>query len=277
MTETMVPSWGAVAGSLVLVALVVVLAQREKLRLSRDLLVASLRAGVQLVAVGAVLLLVFAHTGLPGAVGWIALMVLLAGQVAGRRAAGVPRSRWYATTAIAAASGITLGALIALRAIPTQPHVLVPIGGMIVSGAMQAAGVTLHRLVGEAETGRPQIETRLSLGQPARQAFLPHLRSSVRTALLPAIDSTKVVGLISLPGAMTGLILAGVSPLTAIRYQIIVMYMLLAATTLAALIVARLAERGLFDRAHRLVTPPTPVPRRRHPLTTYLRAGTKRR
>ena len=79
-------------------------------------------------------------------------------------------------------------------------------------------------------------------------AVLPHQRSALRTALLPAIDSTKVVGLISLPGAMTGLILAGVDPLIAIRYQIVVMYMLLAATALAA----RLAEHALFDHARRL-------------------------
>ncbi|HZA11519.1 ABC transporter permease, partial [Mycobacterium sp.] len=81
----------------------------------------------------------------------------------------------------------------------------------------------------------------------------PHQRSALRTALQPAIDSTKVVGLISLPGAMTGLILAGVDPLTAIRYQTVVMYMLLAATAVTALLVARLAERALFDTAHRLI------------------------
>jgi ABC-type iron transport system FetAB permease component len=71
--------------------------------------------------------------------------------------------------------------------------------------------------------------------------------------LIPAIDSTKVVGLISLPGAMTGLILAGISPLTAIRYQIVVMYMQLAGTAMAALIAVRLAEKSLFDDAQRLI------------------------
>jgi len=81
----------------------------------------------------------------------------------------------------------------------------------------------------------------------------------VRTALIPAIDSTKVVGLISLPGAMTGLILAGVDPFTAIRYQIVVMYMLLAAAALAALTAARLAERAMFDDAHRLRPPHQPT------------------
>jgi putative ABC transport system permease protein len=75
----------------------------------------------------------------------------------------------------------------------------------------------------------------------------------VRTALVPAIDSTKVVGLIALPGAMTGLILAGVSPLDAIRYQIVVMYMLLAAAMIASLVVAARSAAALFDDAERLV------------------------
>ena len=120
---------------------------------------------------------------------------------------------------------------------------------------MLAAGLTLRRLREDAEQARPTIEARLCLGLSAREAFLPHQQSALRTALLPAIDSTKVVGLISLPGAMTGLILAGVDPLTAIRYQIVVMYMLLAATALAALATARLAEHALFDHAHRLAGP----------------------
>ncbi len=74
----------------------------------------------------------------------------------------------------------------------------------------------------------------------------------MRNALAPAIDQTKVVGLITLPGAMTGLIIAGVPPLLAIRYQIVVMYMFLGAITIAALVSVRLARRSLFDDAHRL-------------------------
>jgi len=188
-------------------------------------------------------------------------MVLIAGQVAGRRGAGVPRARIAATVGVAVGTSATLVALLAGRIIATQPRVIVPVGGMIVSAAMLAAGIALRRLREDAHAARPAIEARLSLGQSAREAFLPHQRSALRTALIPAIDSTKVVGLISLPGAMTGLILAGVDPLTAIRYQIVVMYMLLAATALAALTCGRLAERALFDRTHRLVSlPPLPDP-----------------
>jgi putative ABC transport system permease protein len=214
------------------------------------------RAGVQLIAVGAILLVVFRRTGLPGALVWVVLMIIIAGQVAGRRGAALPHAVRSATVGVAFGSAITLGALMLLHVISTQARVVVPVGGMIVSGSMQATGVALRRLREDAREARPAIEARLCLGLPARQAFLPYRRSALRTALVPTIDATKVVGLISLPGAMTGLILAGVEPLTAIRYQIVVMYMLLAANALAALAAARVAERYLFDDAQRLVVLP---------------------
>ncbi len=248
-----VPSWSGVAASLLLVGLAAAVAFHQRLHLTRELVVAAARAGAQLVAVGAVLVLLFGHTGLPGALGWVVLMIVIAGQVAGRRGRGLPRAQWTATAGVAVGSAVTLGTLIAFAVISTEPRVVVPVGGMIVSGAMQATGLALRRLREDAEAARPAIEARLSLGLPAREAFLPHQRSALRTALLPTIDSTKVVGLISLPGAMTGLILAGIDPLTAIRYQIVVMYMLLAATAIAALTTTRLAEHALFDQAHRLV------------------------
>ncbi|AYF76469.1 iron export ABC transporter permease subunit FetB [Nocardia yunnanensis] len=251
-----VPDWTGVGASLSLVAIAAAIAYRQQLHLTRELLIASARAGVQLVAVGAILLILFRHTGLPGALGWVVLMIVIAGQVAGRRGAGLPHARRSATIGVAFGACLTLGALIVLGIISTQARVVVPVGGMIVSSAMQATGIALRRLVEDARRARDAVEARLALGLSARQAFLPHQRSALRTALIPAIDATKVVGLISLPGAMTGLILAGVDPLTAIRYQIVVMYMLLAATTLAALAATRVAERTLFDDAQRLIRLP---------------------
>ncbi|KZM70352.1 iron export ABC transporter permease subunit FetB [Nocardia terpenica] len=251
-----VPDWSGVAASLVLVAVAALIAYRQHLHLTRELVIAAARAGVQLVAVGAVLLVLFRHTGLPGALGWVVLMIVIAGQVAGRRGAGLPHAIRAATIGVAFGSVLTLGGLMLLGVISAQSRVVVPVGGMIVSGAMQATGVALRRLREDAREARPAVEARLCLGLPASQAFLPYRRSALRTALLPSIDATKVVGLISLPGAMTGLILAGVDPLTAIRYQIVVMYMLLAAAALAALASARVAERYLFDDAQRLVVLP---------------------
>jgi putative ABC transport system permease protein len=251
-----VPTWYGVAASVVLVAIAFFVVMREQLGLGREVLIASARAAVQLVAVGALLLVLFKHTGLPGALAWVTAMVLLAGRVAGGRAKGLPHATRVATIGVAVGAGATLGLLLVARVIDTSGRVVVPVGGMVVTGAMQGASLTLQRMRDEATSGRRAVEARLALGLDGGTAFAPHLRTALRNALIPAIDGTKVVGLISLPGATVGLLLAGVNPLTAIRYQVVVMYMLLGGAAIAAVVAGRLAVRSLFDEAHRL----RPVP-----------------
>lgn len=248
-----IPSWGGVVVSLLLVTVAGAIAYRQRLGVTRELVVAAARAAVQLVTAGALLRILFQRSGLLGAAGWIVAMIMIAGQVAGRRGAGLPAARAAATSGVGASTAVTLATLLAGRVIAAETRVIVPVGGMIVSSAMLAAGGALRRLNDEVRQSQTAIEARLSVGQTGREAISPHRRAALRTALIPAIDSTKIVGLISLPGAMTGLILAGISPLTAIRYQIVVMYMQLAGNALAALIAVRVAEEALFDDAQRLV------------------------
>jgi putative ABC transport system permease protein len=248
-----IPTWLGVAASAALVLVAVLISWRQKLGLEREVAVAAVRALVQLAAVGALLLVVFEQGGLPAAFGWLLVMVVIAGFVAGRRAAGIPRARQHAWWGIGVAVAATMGLLLALGTIDAVPRVVIPVGGMVVSTAMVTAGLALQRTVDVVADQREKIEARLALGLSTGTAFLQPYRTAVRTALVPAVDTTKVVGLISLPGAMTGLILAGVDPWDAIRYQIVVMYMLLGAAFMAAVIAARSAQRSLFDDAQRLV------------------------
>lgn len=250
--EPPLPSWFGVALTLLLVAVAAVVIARSGLGLERDLLIAVVRAGVQLVAVGAVLRFVFDHSGLPGSLGWVTGMVILGGRTAGGRARGLPRSTLVATAGLAAAVASTLGLLLVARVIEPQPRIVIPLGGMIVSAAMAGTTIVLARIRDEVASARALIEARLVLGLPGREAFAPQLRLALRSSLAPTIDQTKIVGLIVLPGAMTGLIIAGVDPLQAIRYQIVVMYMGLGAASIGALVAARLMTRQLFDEAHRL-------------------------
>jgi putative ABC transport system permease protein len=157
-----------------------------------------------------------------------------------------------ATAGLLAAVAATLGLLLVCRVIKAEPRVVVPLGGMIVSASIAGTTIVLARIRDEVLSARALIEARLALGLPGRAAFQPQLRLALRSALAPTIDQTKIVGLIVLPGAMTGLIIAGVDPLQAIRYQIIVMYMGLGAASIAGLVSARLMTRELFDDAHRL-------------------------
>src|SRR5205807_4080226 len=135
------------------------------------------------------------HAGLPGSLGWVAAMVLVAGGVSARRGAGLPRARLVSTVSVAVAVTVTLGILVVAQVISTQPRVLVPIGGMVVSGAMQATSLTLLRVREAVADSRSVVEARLVLGQSGAAAFAPHLRASLRTALVPTIDTTKALGL----------------------------------------------------------------------------------
>lgn len=251
-SDPQIPDWLGVAASLLLVGIAVVASLWARVRLTRELLWASLRAFVQLLAVGALLTILFARAGLLGALAWIAGMVVIAGLVAAGRSKELPRVRSTALIAVGVGAATTLGVLLVVGVIEPVPSVVVPVGGMVVSGSMVATNLTMRRLADIAVQQRADIEARLALGFTADQAMAPHMQRAVTTALLPAIDSTKVVGLIALPGAMTGLILAGVEPIVAIRYQIVVMYMLLAAAAVSSMVAARLTRRALFDDADRL-------------------------
>lgn len=248
-----VPSWYGVVASVLLVGMTLLVVVREQLGLGREVVVAAVRAIVQLVAVGALLGVLFAHTGLPGSLLWLVGMVVVGSRVSARRGQGLPGAQRVAFLSLAAGVTATLGLLLVARVIRTEPRVVVPVGGMVVSAATRGTSVVLLRLREEATSARRTIEARLALGLPSAAAFAPHRRQALRTALVTDIDAVRTVGLISLPGAMTGLLLAGVPPLTAIRYQVVVMYMLLGAVAVSGAVASRLATRKLFDDAHRLV------------------------
>jgi len=258
-----VPSWAGVALSLLLVVVALAVVVWQRLGLARDVLTAAARAAVQLAAVGAVLGYLFAHTGALGSLGWVTGMVVIGGRVAGRRGSGLPRATLAATTGLAVGTAATLGLLVGAGIVHGEPRVVVPVAGMVVSASLTACGLVLVRLRDEVERSRPLVEARLALGLGADESFAPHLRNALRTALIPGIDSTRVVGLITLPGAMTGLILAGVPPLTAIRYQVVVMYLGLGAPAMTAVVAALVVRRSLFDEGLRLRQ--LTVPARRHP------------
>jgi len=252
VNDVPVPQWWGVALASLLVAATGAVIVRERLGLGRDVVEAAVRAVVQLVVVGFVLVFLFERAGIPGSLGWVGGMVLLAGRTAGRRARGLPGGVRAATVGIAVGVACTLGLVVGAGVLAAEPRVVVPVGGMVVSAAMQGCSIVLQRVADEVASSRPLVEARLALGLPGTAAFAPHRRLALRASLAPAIDQTKVVGLIALPGTMTGLIIAGVSPLTAIRYQIVVQYMWLGAAAISGLVAARLASRTVFDDAHRL-------------------------
>lgn len=241
-----------VALSVALVVVGIVISRVRRVGLEQQIGIALFRSFVQLLAVGYVLDFVFrGHGGLTAAV--LAFMVVAAALTSGARARRVPSARWVAGAAVAVATAATLGLLAALDIVPVVARAMVPLGSMVISNAMVTTSLVMTSLYDGLADDRREVEARLSLGETGREAASPWVRRALRTGMLPIVDNTKVVGLVALPGAMTGMILAGASPLDAIRLQLVVMYLILGGNAFAALVAGELTVRRLFSPAHQLL------------------------
>jgi len=128
----------------------------------------------------------------------------------------------------------------------------------VIGNAMTAAAVALNRLGDDVHDAAGRIEATLALGATATEAMRPITRRSLRSGMIPLIDSTKTTGLIFFPGTMVGMLLAGADPTDAVRLQLILLYVLLGAASIAALMSITLARRNFFTPAHQLREPPEP-------------------
>ncbi len=249
-----------VLASIALVALAGLLGYWQRAGLGQDLVMATVRSFVQLIAIGYALDLIFAQES----VGWtlflIVVMLAVAAYTSAQRGSGIPNTLFITTASIGVGTLLTIGLLVALGIFRFVPQLIIPVAGMVIGNTMTTCSLVMARLRDDVVEQRLQIETALALGATSRQAVQPILRRSIRAAMLPVIDTTKTVGLIKLPGAMTGMILAGASPLEAVQLQIIVMYMLVGATAFTALAAAFLTARVFFTPAHQLRLPAALTP-----------------
>lgn len=228
------------------------------LGLHRAMLVAAARMVVQLLLIGLVLRAVFQAGSAAATLGILAVMTL----VAIREAAARPRHRLarfgsYAVTGLAVGASTALAALLALTTVLRpepwwNPRYAIPVTGIVLGSAFGAASLTLDGVLGGATAARVGIESRLALGHSFAAATGPLLADAIRRGLMPVLNQMAAAGLVTLPGTMTGQILAGFDPIEAVKYQILLMLLLAGASALAAIITARLAARRLTDRRQRL-------------------------
>lgn len=241
------------AASGILVAVAVGVSIWRKLGLERSLLWASGRALVQLLIVGwALQLVVDPDDSIVWSALWIVAMLGFAAYTTSRRAAGVPNVLALSLLAYAAAAMVTLGVLFGFGIYELEGRTLVPLAGMVVGNSLSATVLVSRQLLTAATEQRGVIEGRLALGLSATDAFRPHLQQSLRTALVPQIESTKAVGIVFLPGAMVGLILAGVDPADAVKVQVSVMYLVLGSVATTTAVMSLGISRELFTPAQQL-------------------------
>ena len=239
------------ASSLVLVSLL--FSYFQKLRLEKETLISVIRAVIQLFAVGYVLQFIFRLRN-PAVTTLIVLfMTFNAALNAAKRGKGIKNGILISFLSILVGAGATLSVLVLSGAVRYEANQIIPISGMIISNAMVAIGLCYRQLTGDFKSRRNEVEIKLSLGADLLPASMDILRDSIRTGMVPTIDSTKTLGIVSLPGMMTGLILAGTSPLMAIRYQIMVTFMLLSTTAISSFMACFLSYRTFFNERKQLL------------------------
>jgi putative ABC transport system permease protein len=134
-----------------------------------------------------------------------------------------------------------------------EPQYFIPLSGMIMGNSMNAIALALDRMFSDMRKQRPQVELALCLGATYQEATADILRAAMHAGMTPSINALMTVGLVSLPGMMTGQLLGGSDPQTAVKYQIIVMLMLVASTAIGTIIVVLWVRRSCFTRAHQMV------------------------
>ncbi len=239
-----------------LLALVVILVSYlRKIGIIKDFSSAALRGFVQLMLLSAVLAYVFlSHVWYIYALPIFAVMAILAGHTSAKRVKSSGLSAFSITTpSIAVGAMFSIMILAVLGAVPMKPEFIIPLAGMAFGNAMNICSLTLTRLVSEVKTNRNKIEALLALGASSEVAIREFERMAIRWALIPSIDNMRTLGLIFIPGAMTGMLMAGIAPITAAVYQISIFFMIISSGVITAVIATHFTRKRLFTPAHQLI------------------------
>jgi len=193
-----------------------------------------------MLAIGAALGLVLADDA-PLALSWlwVVAMIGIGAATVASRARKVPGLLALSAVSLTAAEGVSLAVLFGLGVFPLERRTLVPAAGMLMGNAIAATVMAARRTFDEIAEHRAEVEVRLSLGIPGPVAVRPYVGAALRTAITPQVEQTKIVGLVALPGTMTGLLLAGADPLDAVLTQTVVMFLILGSVALTRVFVGR--------------------------------------
>jgi putative ABC transport system permease protein len=237
-------------------ALAVVFFSRfQGVHLERETLVALMRGLFQVVAVGSLLWLLLQGPDW-SSVFVLGAMVLFAARISSRRAQGIRGAFLVSLQSIGLGAGSVIASMIVLGVIESELTVLVPVGSMLVAAGMRANSLVLDRFRAEVLAHAGQIEAALALGAEAKTTVARHVQAAIQASLIPTIDSLRSLGIVWIPGLMSGMILSGSDPVYAAIYQFVVVAMLLAVAGLTAVPSVLMIRPRVFSPAEQLTLRP---------------------
>ncbi|MCA1657198.1 MAG: iron export ABC transporter permease subunit FetB [Actinobacteria bacterium] len=251
-------SYSQVCLAALLIAVNGVISVLLRLGLERRLFLAAVCTVVQLLFIGLVLEWVFRVGRLHVVIALMMTMTLIAGVAAAQRAHVRYPGIWVNSIVSVWLSSWLMASFALFVIMPVKPWYspqhAIPLLGMILGNTLSGISLGLDRLGGELSARRTQVETLLTLGATRWEAARESIRQSVRTGMIPIVNAMMVVGIVSLPGMMTGQLLAGVAPIHAVKYQIVILFLIASGTALGVVSAVLLSYLRLFNDHHQFLS-----------------------
>lgn len=239
--------------TLIFVIIPLILSKKLNLGLEKDTIVATVRSIIQLLAVGSILQFVFDSENMIYIILMLVLMVGAATQNARKKGASIKGITWKLVVTFIFVEVLTQSILLGLSITPPTPQYVIPISGMVIGNSMVLAILFLNRFTAEMETRHDETELILSLGGTPKQAIHTQLITSIQASTIPTIESQKTIGLVQLPGMMSGQIIAGADPVQAVLFQLLILFLLLTTAVVTSVMLGYLSYPTLFNQRMQLL------------------------
>lgn len=258
MNGVMTPQIWRIAIAYVFVLMLLVIVRKRRISREKEILIATIRMTLQLILAGYLLLILFENVHPLLTLAVVILMVVFAIMTTFRQC----KTKLNASVKKIIAVSIAFGTLVCLvffivvvlGVVPWyDPRYFIPIAGMLIGNSMTGISLGVNRLMDGMRSQRQTIETALMLGATPKAAARKYVNAAFDAAILPTINSMVGMGIVFLPGMMTGQILSGTSPVTAIEYQIVIMLGILGSVTLTVIVFVQLAYKSFFNAQQQLV------------------------
>ena len=231
----------------------IVISKSLKLGLEKDTVIAGIRSFIQLLIVGYILQFIFDKDNPIFMILMVVLIIGAATQNARKKGLSIPGITWKLLLAYVSIELITQGILIGLKIIPPTPQYVIPITGIVIGNAMVLSILFLNRFISEIQQNENLVKLILSLGGTPKQAIHKQLMTSIQTSAIPTIEQQKTIGLVQLPGMMSGQIIAGADPIDAVFFQILIVFILITSAVTTSVILGFLSYPTLFNSKKQLI------------------------
>ncbi|MGN4127559.1 ABC transporter permease [Lysinibacillus sphaericus] len=246
-------TYTALSLTLIFVLIPLLLSKTLKLGLEKDTIIATIRSIIQLLAVGYILKFVFDTGSIIFILLMVALMIFVATLNTRKKGEGIRGITWKIAITLVVVEFVTQGVLIGFGIIPATAQYIIPISGMLIGNSMVLSILFLNRFTAEITSHQNEIELILSLGGTPKQAIHRQLISAIKASMIPTIESQKTIGLVQLPGMMSGQIIGGADPIQAVQFQLLIIFALLTTATLSSIMIGFLSYPVLFNERMQII------------------------